>query len=30
MVFFIDEDGNWLHTYIYINSWKVVPRNYAF
>jgi hypothetical protein len=30
MVFFIDESGNWLHTYIYINSWKVVPQNYAF
>lgn len=24
MVFFLDDDGNWLDAYIYINSWRVV------
>lgn len=27
MVFFLDEGGRWLDTYIYINSWKVVLQN---
>lgn len=24
MVFFLDKDGSWMNSYIYINSWKVV------
>lgn len=29
MVFFLDEGGRWLDTYIYINSWKVVLQDTA-
>jgi hypothetical protein len=29
LVFFIDERGNWLHTYVYINSWKVILQDKA-
>lgn len=27
MVFFLDKNENWVNTYIYINSWKVVLQN---
>lgn len=27
MVFFLDEDGSWMDSYIYIYSWKVVLQN---
>ncbi len=27
MTFFLDEDDNWLASYIYINSWKLVLQN---
>ena len=27
MVFFLDENGRWMNTYIYINSWRVVLQN---
>lgn len=26
MAFFLDENGRWVRTYIYINSWRLVPQ----
>ena len=27
LVFFLDEGGRWMNSYIYINSWKIVVQH---
>ena len=27
MVFFLDDQGRWMDSYIYINSWRVILQN---
>lgn len=29
LTFFIDENLRWVDSYIYVNAWRVVPRNYG-